>query len=334
MPREDDPIPGGGDNPYPPSLGAPPAGDPINMDPNLSGFMAQVAQLYKTLLKRIPSLEELQGWVRAANGNYDLKQVEASIKASPEFSTRAATATGPTNYTLGTGFVPSKLNDPNYYSGKYSHALKDQFLPAMQNLDPTEASLDSIVSAINAKGGHATRVGKDNIDFGDGAGPIDVIFDVGGPDARWAFQNTTGNAAWEKANGIMSPAAGGGAPMSYADAIKAVNTGVGRTLSQQEIDQAFAKFGGNAQSTFTSAGLQPVIDFFKTQKTPTSNPMPGPGPYQPTLGGMIQGTTAPWMSTAETSQPQPSLLGPNPTTNNAWAKQYEDWRTKTFGMGA
>ena len=107
-------------------------------------------------------------------------------------------SSGPTNYTLGIGFVPEKLNDPTYYSEKYSHALKDMFLPAMQGLAPTTESLQIIVDRINANGGHAKLTGKDTIDFGDDMGPIDVIVDVGGENAQWGFQNTTGNDAWAK----------------------------------------------------------------------------------------------------------------------------------------
>ena len=102
----------------------------------------------------------------------------------------SAPSTTPTNYTLGIGFVPWKLNDPTYYSGKYSHALKDQFLPAMQGLSPTAESVQTIVDRINANGGHAVKTAKDCIDFGDDRGPIDVIVDVGGANAQWGFQNS------------------------------------------------------------------------------------------------------------------------------------------------
>jgi hypothetical protein len=102
----------------------------------------------------------------------------------------SAPSTAPTNYTLGIGFVPSKLNDPTYYSAKYCHALKDQFLPAMQGLPPTTESVQTVVDRINANGGHAAMTAKDCIDFGDGKGPIDVIVDVGGANAQWGFQNS------------------------------------------------------------------------------------------------------------------------------------------------
>ena len=126
-----------------------------------------------------------------------LRQLLTGTASPSATATAAPSANTPTSYTLGLGFVPEKLNDPSFYNEKYSHALKDQFLPAMQGLAPTTASLTLIVDAINARGGHATVAGKDLIDFGDGNGPIDVIVDVDGRNAQWGFQNTTGNGQWE-----------------------------------------------------------------------------------------------------------------------------------------
>lgn len=55
----------------------------------------------------------------------------------------------------------------------------------------------------------------------------------------------------------------GGGSYNYQMALQKVQQAIGRTLSQAEINSAFTKFGGNAQSTFTDAGLAPVIDYFK-----------------------------------------------------------------------
>ena len=128
-----------------------------------------------------------------------------SSTGSPTSPTSAANAgvvpkPALTSYTLGIGFVPEKLNSPTYFSEKYSHALKEQFLPAMQGLSPVTESLKTIVDIINANGGHAKVTGKDTIDFGDDMGPIDVIVDVGGANPQWGFQNTTGNDLWAKRN--------------------------------------------------------------------------------------------------------------------------------------
>lgn len=136
----------------------------------------------------------------------------AASPTSPTISNHAApgapeTPAALTSYTLGIGFVPSKLNDPTYFSEKYSRALKQQFLPAMQGLAPVTESLQKIVDKINANGGKAKVTGKDTIDFGDDNGPIDVIVDVGGPDAQWGFQNTSGNELWAKRNAVASPVA-------------------------------------------------------------------------------------------------------------------------------
>jgi hypothetical protein len=141
------------------------------------------------------SAEEFTGLLRKLLSGADSPtSLTGSVNAAP---TAPAVLT---SYTLGIGFVPSKLNDPTYFSEKYSHALKEQFLPAMQGLSPVTESLQKIVDTINANGGHAKVTGKDTIDFGDDMGPIDVIVDVGGANAQWGFQNTTGNEAWTKRN--------------------------------------------------------------------------------------------------------------------------------------
>jgi len=131
----------------------------------------------------------------------------AASPTSPTISNHAAgeTPAALTSYTLGIGFVPEKLNDPTYFSEKYSRALKQQFLPAMQGLSPVTESLQKIVDKINANGGKATVTGKDTIDFGDDNGPIDVIVDVGGANPQWGFQNTSGNELWAKRNAVASP---------------------------------------------------------------------------------------------------------------------------------
>ena len=129
----------------------------------------------------------------------------SSANAAPAAPEKPEKPAALTSYTLGIGFVPEKLNDPTYFSEKYSRALKQQFLPAMQGLSPVTESLQKIVDRINANGGKATVTGKDTIDFGDDNGPIDVIVDVGGANPQWGFQNTSGNELWAKRNAVVSP---------------------------------------------------------------------------------------------------------------------------------
>ncbi len=193
-----------------PSDQYPMPGDPGPSPTDTSDFAKLVTGWYQQLLGRSPSAAEIQahrGNPSGLDGVYGViaRSPEAAAYAKAAAAAAAAAATapakppGPTTYSLG-GFDTGKLNDPAKYNDKYSHALKDQFLPAIGSFTPTTENLDLIVAAINANGGKATRTGKDTIDFGDGAGPIDVITDVGGPGAGWSFQNTTGNALWEKAN--------------------------------------------------------------------------------------------------------------------------------------
>jgi len=165
-----------------------------------SSSVTNVTDLAQTLIKAFDkdkdgrlSAEEFTGLLGKL-----LSGTTGSTSATGSNNTKSVAPPLLTSYTLGIGFVPSKLNDPTYFSEKYSHALKEMFLPAMQGLDPVTESLQTIVDRINANGGHAKVTSKDCIDFGDDNGPIDVIVDVGGENAQWGFQNTTGNDLWTK----------------------------------------------------------------------------------------------------------------------------------------
>lgn len=131
-----------------------------------------------------------------------------------------AGATTTTTHTLD-GFDTTKLNDPTYESSKYTKALR-QFTASINGKPPTTDSLNALVAEAKANGFPNAKVsGKDTIDYGDGNGPIDVIIDVGGPNAKWAFQNTTGNAQWEAAHpdGAGAEAGAGGAGLTSIQAL-------------------------------------------------------------------------------------------------------------------
>ncbi len=87
------------------------------------------------------------------------------------------------------GFSLAKLQDLTHVTDKYSGAAR-AFSRAIGGLEPKTASLASVVTFAQASGFPSAKVtGSDTIDFGDGRGPIDVIIDVDGPGATWAFQN-------------------------------------------------------------------------------------------------------------------------------------------------
>jgi hypothetical protein len=105
------------------------------------------------------------------------------------------------------GFDTAKLNDPNKQpgeSGKYTPAAK-AFAKITQTLGGGRGDLEGWVNAARQSGfPNARSVGDDKIDFGDGAGPIDVVRS----DGQVVFQNTTGNANYEATHGGGS--SGGG----------------------------------------------------------------------------------------------------------------------------
>ena len=89
------------------------------------------------------------------------------------------------------GFDFGKLTDLTHINAKYPPAVR-AFSMAIkaESLSPASSSLSSIVSYARGNGFPNAKVaGSDTIDFGDGAGPIDVITDVGGPGAHWWFHN-------------------------------------------------------------------------------------------------------------------------------------------------
>jgi hypothetical protein len=98
----------------------------------------------------------------------------------------ATAATARSSYDPIPGFDSRKLNDPSHLTTKYTFARAVQDL----GLAPASGNLQAVVDYLNARGGAAKVTGDDTIDFGDGFGPIDVIFSVGDPEARWQWLPT------------------------------------------------------------------------------------------------------------------------------------------------
>jgi hypothetical protein len=101
----------------------------------------------------------------------------------------ARTPAASSTYNPVQGFVLSKLEDPTHVTEKYSAAVR-VFSRAIGGLSPKTESLPAIAAFAQANGFPNAKVtGDDTIDFGDGYGSIDVITDVGGPNANWWFNN-------------------------------------------------------------------------------------------------------------------------------------------------
>lgn len=125
------------------------------------------------------------------------------------------------NYGEVAGFNIDKIRNEEKYNGqngehlKYTPGLR-QFSAAIGALgvSPDSESIPGVVAYINEHGGHATAHGKDKIDFGDGHGPVDVLFGSGDPDPahrRWQMLQP-----WLDQN---SHAATGVAPQALTSAI-------------------------------------------------------------------------------------------------------------------
>ncbi|MGE3957514.1 MAG: EF-hand domain-containing protein [Vicinamibacterales bacterium] len=163
------------------------------------GSSGDISQVSARLMDRVDSNKD--GQLSKDEFNSFLTSLLGGLaSASPTTPTLAAVTTAPLRtvaartmlesrgtYDPIPGFDLNKLNNPEHTTIKY------QFGRAVQDLAlaPTSANLQAIVDHFNANGGNATITGEDKIDFGDGFGPIDVIFSVGDPEARWQWLPTT-----------------------------------------------------------------------------------------------------------------------------------------------
>jgi hypothetical protein len=97
--------------------------------------------------------------------------------------TADATAAAPTSLTVAPhayqpmlGFDYVKLNTPSHATPKYVFARATQDVNLGWDRASRSAGLQQIVDNVKQNGfPNATVTGKDSIDFGDGAGPIDVL---------------------------------------------------------------------------------------------------------------------------------------------------------------
>jgi hypothetical protein len=135
------------------------------------------------------SLSEFTAFLNRLAGELTGAQTTGDTSSAATTIAKAA-ATTSTGYAPIQGFDFAKITDVAHVNGKYTEALR-AFSQALYagNLPPVSSSLASIVSYAQANGfPEAKTIGKDVINFGDGYGDVDVIVDVGGTNASWAFQ--------------------------------------------------------------------------------------------------------------------------------------------------
>lgn len=125
---------------------------------------SQIQDAYRSSLGRDATEADLMSWM----GNDDFAR---QIAGSAEAQAHGRGETYQRDYNPMGGWVEGKLDDPKHQSVKY------QYGRAVQEWGtPTRGNLEPLVQYFNARyGAQARVVGPDQIDFGDGYGPVDVI---------------------------------------------------------------------------------------------------------------------------------------------------------------
>lgn len=143
--------------------------------------------------------------------------IAALNAAHPEYSglpAHPSTSTNTDPYGNVPGFDLGKLQDSTHQNGKYIQSVRtlSQFIGSGGQV--TRGHLDGLVAYAKAHGfANAHVVDDDEVDFGDGHGPIDVIRSDG------ALQFLE---PWLDGGGSGKPGAGGAPPLSFADALSSV----------------------------------------------------------------------------------------------------------------
>ncbi len=146
------------------------------------------------------SAEQQQEWMRQAQA------IEQQYPRSAPGTSASAGTVG--QYGLPAGAVPEKFNDLSYHSPKYD------LLRTVSQYPPTTEGMRQAVAAANAQGGHYQIVGDDRVIDTSNGDSIDLIQDVGGPNARWWF-----GSELEYANAHPGETATGSTPSALAPLI-------------------------------------------------------------------------------------------------------------------
>lgn len=162
----------------------------------------EIAAAYQKYLGRGASEADYMSW--AGNDSF-----ESGISGSPEATAYAAGQKYTPTYNPMPGWVTDKLNNPSAASSKYEWGRVVQQHPDW--LRP--GGLEQLVQFYNLQtGGKAKVAGYDKVDFGDGNGPIDVIFASHGenPSALWSPVGTGGGVGTTNAAGGAGGSGGTG----------------------------------------------------------------------------------------------------------------------------
>jgi hypothetical protein len=185
----------------------------------------------------------------------------APVEPGPAAPTYSAGANAGKNSGMILGYDTGKLNDTGYTSGKYNAAVRAFSGGLKQDVGVSRGGLDNMVNYVKANGfPNAKTVGNDKIDFGDGAGPIDVIRS----DGQIVFQDPRGGGGTGTSpvgGSSVTPSAGGGVGFS-GGGVGGLNVPVDSLLGGDalaKIQAALAQLSGprsNAQALLDALGGQ------------------------------------------------------------------------------
>lgn len=141
------------------------------------------------------------------------------------------------------GYDLGKLNDKSYTSGKYNPAVR-AFSEGLKNdVGVSRGGLGNMLNFLKANGfPQAQLVGDDKIDFGDGAGPIDVIRS----DGQIVFQDPRGAGAGAGAGAPTDGAATGAAGLLGGNPLDAIRAELAKLMGgngQPNLQALLAQLG-------------------------------------------------------------------------------------------
>jgi hypothetical protein len=171
---------------------------------------------------------------RSTSGNY------AGVMVAPSRDVPAGYTAGPYRPQLE-GFNSAKF-DPSHPEGMTLKMIAARIFEQLDVYSP--AAFDDAVQAFNDLGIPATKVGIDQIDFGNGEGPVDVI-----RNAAWLGGDKAAGMAWQ-----WAPALEGTWPMNFTMLPPGVTT-PGATAMVQGTPSTVP-----AAATDSPAGLSGAVD--------------------------------------------------------------------------
>lgn len=271
---------------------APPT-NPSPVDPGHGGgpteaFIQQLRQWYAEYLGREPSEFDIsQHW----NNPEGLTGVRRAILASDEYKRRVASqntpaptptpgGTGPNDTTplpSNEGPTPGNLEgfDQGKLNSKDKQTIKYRAARVFQRFSPADFVKNPrpIIDALKAAGLNPTLVGKDQIDFNDGYGPVDVVRAASLGGQAWVWQPVNDTGASTAATDATST---GTVPLSSVGGFGSLSAGFNESFSAPA-------WNGSGLIPGSYGGYSYGSPSYGTASAGTAIPAPGAGYVDPAV---------------------------------------------------